>query len=45
MARPVPLPAEQPVAQLEINGLLAEAFFFQPGGDASFGFGRGKTIQ
>ena len=40
---PVTLAAEQPVAQLVIDGLLAEAFFFQPGGDFLFGFGGGQA--
>ena len=40
---PVPLPREQPVAQLVLHRRFAEALFFEPRGDLLLGFGRRKA--
>ena len=42
---PIPLPAEEPVAQLVVDGLFAEALGCKPRGDFRFGFGGGEVVE
>ena len=42
---PVTLSAEEPVAQLEVRGAFAEAFFLEPDGDFFLGFRSGQAVE
>ena len=42
---PIPLPAEEPVAEFVVDRALAQAFGFEPIGDFPFGFRRGQSIE
>ena len=42
---PIPLPAEKPIAQLIIYGLLALIMLRQPVAHAGLGLGRGQAVQ
>ena len=42
---PVPLAGKEPVAQLVIDGFLAQSFFLKPGGDFTFGLSGGESVE
>ena len=42
---PVTLAAKEPIAEFVIDGLFAEAFGFEPGGDYLLGFLGGEAVE
>ena len=42
---PVALAAEEPVAELVVDRLLAKPALFQPGGDGGLGLGGGQAVE